>query len=247
LPANKLNGAQRQALIRYGREIELVDPRTNLKVELQWRAIDNPLLLKGIDARATTQDVSLAEGVTLRTLVPDDLFAYLCVHGARHSWSRLKWLADLNALVVSTNADIEYLYRHAQKIGAGSCVAQGLLLCQQILGLKLPAGLVQEFGRDKRCRRLVDIAIAALTAPHTSGDRDPGIGGVLRELRNRFLLGQGLQFYFTECRLALVGVADIIRLPLPRPLHFIYPLVRLPMWLWRRFRLVWMPPRLSAG
>src|SRR5689334_3190109 len=127
LPAKQLNTMQRQALIRHGREGELVHPRKRLRAELQWRAADNPLLLKGVDALSATQDVVLADGIVVRTLAPDDLFAYLCVHGARHAWSRLKWLADLNALLVSTNADIEHLYRHAQRIGAGLCAAQALL------------------------------------------------------------------------------------------------------------------------
>jgi hypothetical protein len=37
------------------------------------------------------------------------------------------------------------------------------------------------------------------------------------------------------------GVADIVRVPLPRPLHFIYPLLRLPLWLWRRAKLAFAP------
>lgn len=71
--------------------------------------------------------------------------------------------------------------------------------------------------------------------------------GVMREIRYQFLLGRGLAFYAAQCHLVLVGAADIVGLPLPRPLHFIYPLVRLPMWLWRRLKLAWTPSRLSAG
>jgi len=247
VPAKQLNRMQRRALITYGREIELVHPQTGMRVELQWRAADNPLLLKGVDARAATQTVSLSESAVVRTLASEDLFAYLCVHGARHTWARLKWLADLNALLVSTNADIEHLYRHAYKIGAGLCAGQGLLLCQQIFGLKLPPSLVEGLGGDKRCRRLVDIAIAALTAPRTSSDRNRGIREVAREIRYQFLLGQGLRFYATQCWVACIGTADIVRLPLPRPLHFLYPLLRLPLWLWRRIKLASSPPHLRPG
>jgi Uncharacterised nucleotidyltransferase len=247
LPAKQLNGLQRQALISYGREVEFVHPQTRMRLELQWRAADNPLLLKGITAHSPTQSVALSETVTLRTLSSDDLFAYLCVHGAHHSWALLKWLADLNAFIVSTAADVEHLYRHAQKIGAGLCAGQGLLLCQRLLGLKLPTALADELQTNKRHQKLVALAMRAMTAPSTGSDRDPGIRGVLRELRNRFLLGQGLRFYLAECRLALVGSADIVRLPLPRPLHFVYPLVRLPMWLWRRLKVAWAPARLRAG
>jgi hypothetical protein len=247
LPATKLSAMQRRALICYGREIELINPHKGLRVELQWRTADNPWPLRGVSARSKTQTVPLSEGAAVRTLAPDDLFSYLCVHGARHSWSRLKWLADLNALLVSSNADVEHHYRHAQKIGAGLCAAQGLLLCQRLLGLKLPAGLAKELETNRRHQKLVAIAMRAMTAPSTGSDRDPGIRGVLRELRNRFLLGQGLRFYLAECRLALVGSADIVRLPLPRPLHFLYPLLRLPLWLWRRIKLALNAPRLRPG
>lgn len=241
-PGIKLNDTQRRALIRRGREIELFDPSKNLHVELQWQVADNPLLLRGITALSPTQSVALSETVALRSLSPDDLFAYLCVHGARHSWRRLKWLADLNAFIGSTGMDIERMYRHAQKVGAGLCAAQGLLLCERLLGLKLPVGLAKELETNRRHQKLVAIAMRATAATGIASDQDPGVSGVIRELRNRFLLGQGLRFYLAEYRLALVGSADIVRLPLPRPLHFIYPLVRLPLWLWRRAKLAVAAP-----
>jgi hypothetical protein len=228
---------QRRALVRFGREVELVDARKRLRLELQWRAADNPLLLRGVNARAEAQDVVLSEGFAVRTLAPDDLFAYLCVHGAHHSWSRLKWLADANALLASSHADIDRLYRHAQTIGAGLCAGQALLLCHRLLGLNLPASIVRELQADKRCERLTGIAMAEMTAAHTATENDPGIAGVIRTIGRQFLLGRGLAFYLAQCRLASAGVADIIRLPLPRSLHFIYPLLRLPLWLWRRIAL----------
>jgi hypothetical protein len=240
-PAKRLSAMQRRALIRYAREVELINLSRSGRIELQWRVVDNPILLSGIDAHAATQTVTLSEGATVRTLAPDDLFAYLCVHGARHSWSRLKWLGDLNALLISSNANIEHLYRHAQRIGAGLCAAQRLLLCQGLLGLKLPTILTEELTTDNRCLRLVAIALEALAAPQTASDCDPGIRGIARELRYQFLLGRGFRFYLTQCRLALVGVADIVRVPLPRPLHFLYPLLRLPLWLWRRTKFALAP------
>ncbi|HET8918075.1 MAG TPA: nucleotidyltransferase family protein [Xanthobacteraceae bacterium] len=240
-PATRLCTMQRRALIRYGREIELMHPQTRVRVELQWRAADNPRLLSGVSAHAATQTVTVSEGLSVRTLAPDDLFAYLCVHGAHHSWSRLKWLADLNALVASSKPDLEYLYRHAQKIGAGLCAGQALLLCQHLFGLKLPATIAQELQTNKRCQRLAAVAIAAMTRSDETGERDVGIRAVVRGIRNQFLLGQGQAFCVAQCRLAYAGVPDIVRVPLPRPLHFIFPFLRLPLWLWRRAKLAFAP------
>jgi hypothetical protein len=175
------------------------------------------------------------------TLAPDDLFAFLCVHGAHHSWSRLKWLADLNALVVSTSSDVEHLFRHAQSVGAGKCVGQALWLCRDLFGMEVPGALARDLQANTACQRLVAIALTAMTASEANGERDVGIRAVLRELRNQFQLGQGWAFYAAQCRLAYVGVADIVGVPLPRPLHFIYPLLRLPLWLWRRAKLAFAP------
>ncbi|HEX4410992.1 MAG TPA: nucleotidyltransferase family protein [Xanthobacteraceae bacterium] len=232
-PTRFLNGAQRRNLITYGKEIELRRKGPDLLVELQWRTANNPQLLQGIDARSSTQTVKLPDG-SVRTLAPDDLFAYLSVHGAQHSWSRLKWLADVNALAAAEGTDLEHLYRHAERAGAGICAGQTLLLCKRILALPLPSTLADKLLQDKRVRRLVNIGEAAITSPHAHTAADNRIGDVLRFLRTQFLLGRGWGFYAEQCRIAAVGPIDVVRIPLPRPLHFLYPIIRLPLWLFRR-------------
>jgi hypothetical protein len=67
-PALHLSDTQRRALVRYGREVELSHPDTRVRVELQWRVTDNPMLLKDIDACSGTQNVSLPDGASVRTL-----------------------------------------------------------------------------------------------------------------------------------------------------------------------------------
>jgi hypothetical protein len=232
-PAQHLSDRQRRSLVRYAREVELVHSDSHLIVELQWRVMDNPLLLRGVDAHSVAQSVPLSDGATVHTLGQEDLFAYLCVHGAHHAWSRLKWLADVNALVAN-DADVGRLYRHAQRIGAGLCAGQGLLLCQRLFALNLPGALVDELSANQRVRRLVAIALDAMTAPRAETEADGGVAGVTRIVRTQFSLGQGWAFHAAQIRAMAAGPADVIRFPLPLPLHFLYPLLRLPLWLWRR-------------
>jgi hypothetical protein len=235
-PAKHLSTTQRRALVRYAREVEVFHRGNEMLVELQWRVADNPLLLEGVDANSSIQTIALSNDVGVRTLAQQNLFAYLCVHGAHHSWSRLKWLADLNALISGGDADIGRLYRHAKQIGASLCAAQALLLCQRLFALRLPAGLAGEMQANSRAIKLTAIALAAMTAPHAGAEVDAGSIGVLRVVRTQFLLGQGWRFYLAQCRAASAGPADVIRLTLPPSLYFLYPLFRLPLWLWRRAR-----------
>src|SRR5580700_9110958 len=237
-PSSQLSATQRSAVVRYSREVAFIRRDNGVFTELQWRVADNPELLKEVHAASPTQNVVLAQNVvaadalSARTLTRDDLFAYLCIHGAHHAWSRLKWLADLNAFVAAT--DVMHLHRYAQAKGAGFCSGQALLLCQHLFALPLPDSLASELQGTARVRKLYAIAADAMA------DRTRGAGGggnmpaAARSFWTQFLLGQGWAFFAAQCRIASIGIIDVISLPLPPYLHFLYPLLRLPLWLWRR-------------
>jgi hypothetical protein len=241
-PASHLGEAQRRAVVRYSREVAFVHPVHGAFTELQWRVADNRALLKEVHAASPTQDVVVADGLSVRTLARDDLFAYLCVHGAHHAWSRLKWLADLNAFIAATDADVVHLHRHAQAKGAGLCSGQALLLCQRLFALPLPENLASELQGTARVRKLY--AVAAETIANRALGRGGGAPAAWRDFWTQFLLGRGWAFFAAQCRTASVGIIDVISLPLPPYLHFLYPLLRLPLWLWRRAAAAF-PPRRS--
>jgi hypothetical protein len=55
--------------------VQFVHRDKRVRLEVQWRGMDNPVLLAGIGAYSGTQDVSLSDGLRVRTLATDDLFA----------------------------------------------------------------------------------------------------------------------------------------------------------------------------
>jgi len=233
-PSNHLSATQRHAVVRYSREVAFIHPDNGALLELQWRVADNPKLLIEVHAGSPTQNVVVADGLSVRTLARDDLFAYLCIHGAYHAWSRLKWLADLNAFIAATDTDVMQLHRHAQAKGAGFCSGQALLLCQRLFALPLPDSLASELQGTARVRKLYALAADAI-ANRTRGEGGGGNApAAWRGFWTQFLLGQGWAFFAAQCRTASVGIIDVVSLPLPPYLHFLYPLLRLPLWLWRR-------------
>lgn len=225
LPARELSEAQRRVVVRFGNEAEFVHAHNQLRVDLHWQLAYNPALLKNIGAHSPAHPVDIPGFGCARTLRQDDHFAYLCVHGAYHRWSRLKWIADLNAfLCAEACPDILTLYRHACESGAGLCARQALLLAHRLFALPLPAVLRQEIEACSRARDLTGLALQALTQ-ETSQE--------LSFVRH-FQLGEGTAYILSQLRIVCVGLPDAIRFPLPPSLHFIYPMMRLPMMLWRR-------------
>jgi hypothetical protein len=234
-PAGALNPAQLKALVAHGDQAELARHDGRLRLELHWRLACNLHLVHGIEPFAAPAQLALPGLGTLNVLRPEDEFVYLCVHGAGHSWSRLKWLADLNARLAGLEAhQIAGLYEYAKARGAGLCAGQALLLCYRLFGRVLPVSLREALKSDRRVTRL-----AASAAQSMMGD-DPGDASVSRAARTfrnlvrPFRLGRGPRFLAAQMCGLLVVPGDAVRLPLPRALAFLYPLLRVPLWAWRQ-------------
>lgn len=131
-------------------------------VELHTRLVDNPLLLRRLDL-TQRQEVDIVGGIVLPTLADDSLFSYLCVHGASSCWFRLKWIADLAALLAAKSPEeVGRLYRMSQEMGAGRAAAQALLLCEELFGTSAPADLMRSLRADRRNRLLMQLALYLL-------------------------------------------------------------------------------------
>ena len=216
------------------KECVFVSDSTGLVAELHWRLVDGDLLT-GVCAASPPQTVDVAPGVGLRTLATDDLVAYLMTHGASHGWSRLKWLADLHALLPHDPAALERLYRHAVTLGAGSCPALALRLCRRLFDLQIGDSLWREIESDLKSRLLERIALSAMSG---AGRREiakrPLIGDVVQA--SQLLFGSGWAWRWAEFRRQWVSVHDQTHVRLPSPLRFFYAVIRLPLWLWRRLK-----------
>jgi len=147
-------------------------PDERLHVELHTRLADNRRLIPGIGVDSPHRDVAVAEGIALPTLAPDELFAYLCVHGASSLWFRLKWISDLAGLIDRlTDVELEQLYARSQELGAGRAAGQALLLADRLFGTLGDSRLGDRLAADAAISRLA--AAAFRTTPRRAEPREP--------------------------------------------------------------------------
>jgi hypothetical protein len=211
--------------------------RTGLIVEIHSQLVDNPVLLPGIGARSPSQLVEIGPGIRLRTLRTEELFAYLCVHGATHAWSRLKWIADVGALLSRFEpAEIERLYRVSLKLGVGRCSAQALLLCADLFETAVTPPLLSELRADRRAVWLARTALGVMFGRHGETELDDTVLGTLPIHLSHFVLGRGWRYKLAEAQRKTVSPHDRAAWDLPRPLRFLYPLLAIPSWIRRRVR-----------
>lgn len=145
----------------FAKDLEVHHPGTGQAVELHWRMTDNPHEPPVWEHEAI-QWVELAPGSAVPTLATDALFAYICNHGAAHLWARLRWLADVAALLSREPDGGDRLWRGAVARRQTRAAASAILLARRYFDMPLPPSFVAP--RSLRLRLLVGLSRRVIEA-----------------------------------------------------------------------------------
>jgi len=216
---------------RFRKHHEFLHEATGVQVELHWRAFDNPLLHPPLSN--TIQEIEVAPGHRLPTLSTEELFLALCVHGAGHAWFRMKWIADIAALLHTlTPVQWDSILRLAHERDLDRTIEQATLLCAALFG----ADSVPALPSSTRVGRwLATIASRALLTEETANKSPDAAFVPPGQTASRFLLRRSWRYRLEEVRIATASPVDWRTLPLPAALQFAYPLLRGPLWMRRRW------------
>lgn len=199
-------------------------PGKDLIVELHSRLLANPALLPEAGIAAPRKQVEIAKGIAVPTMGDALLYPYLFAHGAHHGWFRLKWVADVAAMLVQEGpAGAEARYREARAAGVGRCAAQGLLLAEELLGFPLNPDFSAELRRDPIHRRLLRVAMNCVGGKFEAAEHAQQT--MLPVLLAGLLLRPGIGYKWRELGSLGANPADRATGRLPRALSFLYPVL----------------------
>jgi hypothetical protein len=236
-PPPEIGNGRLGLLMSLRRDFGFVHQITGLRLELHWRLFLNPHTMSEASIMAASRLVPLTGTMGLRTLGEEDLFAYLCAHGALHRWNQLKWLADIDALLATfSGGKIERIVLAAEARGVGRSTAQAMLLCRQVLRTPMPAPLIATFDRGLTVSWLVTTGLQAMNIGRGALDPREVRFGTTRGAVSLFLLNRSWRYRLAEFNYLLTNQTDVLTVALPEKLWFLYPFLRLPLWLWRHFR-----------
>jgi hypothetical protein len=224
---------QKKHWIGYRKHFEY-QGRQGIPLELHWRFFDNPRLCNLSIEPSSWREVQILGNTSLQTLSAPDLLLYLCIHGANHMWFRLKWLADVQALLRQSGPQtVPRLLADAHNRRCERAVAQTLALTHILYGLPAPE-LVPPM--DAATSALVGSAISAMTAGQAASELEAVPFATSRMAMARFLLRRDWRFRLREAGSVLADERDRKSARLPHSMRFFLPFLRLPLWLSRRLR-----------
>lgn len=183
---------------RHHKESVWKHEQTGQQIDLHCRLTDSPMLLPQVGIETEVQMVEIVPNVRIPTLARDELFAYLCVHGASSAWFRLKWVADFAGLLTSCSTDeIDDLYRKSGELGAGRAAGQALLLANRIFATRISGKLLRELRSSAATRLLAEVASQQLQVEREPTERFLGTAAIHW---TQLLLQPGLKFAVLEGR-----------------------------------------------
>ena len=193
-------------------------------VELRWRLQMSQHTIRrelGLDwAGARRQTIKVA-GADMPAMNPETTLLVLAMHGCKHVWSRLMWIADI-ARLIETNPDLDWdcTLREARRHGLTRALALAVLVAHHVAAAKPPSKVLAQFERDRAMVRIArHIEETLFAAP---GSPPPGRIPYHLQLLAR---GDRARILFSR-EILRPNERDLAAVKLPRPLRGLYPLVR---------------------
>lgn len=224
-----LNGVQQTLMLRTQCNLPFTRDAHRLIVEIHWR-VSARLFSSPLDEESLWKNSrhDTFEGMRIKTLAPEDLLLSLSVHGAKHLWERLSWIADIARLVeVDLDLNWEELLERARRTGTERMLLLGLYVAHDLLGANLPAHVEAKFETDEEIAPLAGQIYSRLFA---EGNEAGGMSGYFMfQLKAR----RRLRDKFNYCRYVISPTEeDLTLVKLPAPLSFVYYLLRPLRMLW---------------
>ncbi|MEH7416929.1 nucleotidyltransferase family protein [Neobacillus drentensis] len=208
------------------------NPIKNIKVEVHWRLNPGPGKEPSFNELWKRKRNIRAFSKPLYYLGNEDLLFFLITHGARHGWSRLRWLIDIDRIIekdFSWDKSIQLL----DKYGYVHVGGQAVNLSMELLGTKIPSEFKQIVlaGKSRRLSQEAIYYIEKMVELH-SGTVPEDIAKYHK--RHLLSLMSNHQKFLFIISCLYPYPTDQETLPLPKNLHFLYFPLRPFLWVWRK-------------
>jgi hypothetical protein len=223
-PAEELSPAVERFWLRKGYERSFDGTAGKNLVELQWGVLPYFYAVNlGIDDLLARSGRTSVGGVEVACLSPEDSLLVLCLHAAKHLWTRLIWLCDIAETLRTQTIDYARVIARAQSVGILRIVGVGFWLAEQLLGAEIPQPAGQLLASDSEVPALGQEFAARLAKGATYDLDSPEYFRRILRLRER----RRDRWRYVWRLISTPGASDLAAVPLPETLFPLYRGVRL--------------------
>jgi len=227
-PAADLTPAVERLWLRTGYERAFDSAAGKNLVEVQWALLPYfygvDLGVEDLMARAGRTVVG---GCDVPCLAPEDSLLVLCLHAAKHLWTRLIWLSDIaETLQTQSQAqtiDYSLAFGRARALGIDRILGVNFWLVKNVLRVQLPQAAEEMITADPRVSALGAEFAARLLRGASYDFESTEYFRLILKLRER----RGDRWRYLWRLVWTPGVGDVAAVQLPEALFPLYRIVRM--------------------
>jgi Uncharacterised nucleotidyltransferase len=223
-PSTELTPAVERFWLRKGYERSFDGAAGKNLVELQWALLPYfygvDLDVEDLLARAGRIVVG---GCEMPCLSPEDLLLVLCLHAAKHLWTRLIWLTDIAEALRTQAADYSLVFSRARDLGVVRILSVSFWLAKNVLHADLPKPAEEMIAADPQVPILGSEFAARLARGATYDFESTEYFRLILKMRER----RGDRWRYLWRLMWTPGAGDVAAVRLPEALFPLYRIVRI--------------------
>jgi len=193
-------------------------------LELQWALLPRfyavDLGLENLLARAGPTVVG---GCAVPCLSAEDSLLVLCLHAAKHLWTRLIWLSDIAETLRTQTLDYSLVFSQARALGIGRILGVSFWLVKNVLRAKLPQPAEEMIAADRQVPALGGEFAERLARGARYDFESTEYFRLILKLRER----RGDRWRYLWRLVWTPGAGDVAAVRLPEALFPLYRIVRM--------------------
>jgi hypothetical protein len=193
-------------------------------VELQWAVLPH---FYGVDLRV--EDLlaragrAVVGGCEVPCLSPEDSLLVLCLHAAKHLWTRLIWLSDIAETLRAQTVDYSLVFSRARTLGIERILGVSFWLVKNALHADIPTPAEEMIASDPRVPALSREFAGRLARGATYDFESTEYFRLILKLRER----RGDRWRYLWRLVWTPSVGDVAAVRLPEALFPVYRIVRI--------------------
>lgn len=120
-------------------EYRFINKKTKAKIEINWN-FEGTFFSFPDDPGFLFNDFKeiRINGLEFKTFSSVNQLIMLCIHSAKHDWTRLSWICDISEFIKKNDINWQEAFDKSKKLGVKRILLINLFLVKDLLGLELP-------------------------------------------------------------------------------------------------------------
>ena len=131
-------------LLQVLKDFSIMRPSQNISIEIHWKLfLQSQIKNDYLHYFYQNSNKVIINNYYIKTLDHNSLILYLILHGSKHMWERLEWIADVDRLARNKDADWDNILTSARRMKSEQLFNLGIVVCRELFSTPFPVRILE--------------------------------------------------------------------------------------------------------